>query len=652
MDEVASYALLSLPRAALAAGPRVRYAAEQREAVVPHSDYALTVERIAVVSAGYKGLCLYTPPAVEEAVVVTVQGLARYGTAEAAAEAGMWWVDRSLKDASGRVVCCLRLKELSAEKLYLYSRPDENTPAQPASVRRLRVPSGPFTLHVSRLAELRTLQLSPTVARLVVELDVRSCLRWSQEEVHGTLNAITAPLRGVRVPTVSLPAVTLLRRFHSSLRVLYLFRRTSAVFHDAQGLGAFDDEETEEEETRMESAMLPAAPTAGAAAAKTPAAPPRVAPARPPARPATQRGKAPTATSASSSATAATTATTATTANRPTAAARRSRPLPRLPPNVIPVLEELHISNSVRRRLPQWVSRCLNLRRLSIHNCRYDGIAALRHLAALEEVTLESCALFTRFDSLCHFLQLRTLAVKNCGQLRSIAWLPRLSGALVSLTLHHLAPVPLVTAEEASTVGVGLDCVTTLHLSAPVLRHLRPLLVHAAATLRELTLFTCINADDFAELPALPSLERLLITGNRHMQSFTWLSGSPLLTEVRATQCTQLTSLNGLGTCRQLRMLDLTGAAQLHNITDARNCTALTYVDLSQCLALNDVAALRRLPQLRCVMLRNCMRLPKSFGWLSGCPNLEELVLPSGAWFDAASEALQQLGRWDAVLVR
>ncbi|KPI90659.1 hypothetical protein ABL78_0255 [Leptomonas seymouri] len=642
-----------LPYAALAASPGLRSAAERRDVVAQSSDFAFTVHHMRAEQARAKDVCLFIAVNTEEVLVVTLRGLARRGRVQAAAEAGMWWVDRCLHDATvttgaARLMCCLRLKEMHAEKLCLYSSADVGGSApsavatgSAAGVQRLRVPNAPFALHIQRMVELRTVQLSPSVSRLIVEVDVRSCLRWSQVEANGFLTSLNSPLRAVRVSTVSLSAVTLLHRFHASLRVLHLCRRSTAVFHDPQGMMMFDDEELEEEETHT-SYLSYSTPSPGAAFGRLP---PLLPPApRPPSPAKTRRTAASTTTagiatrgSASSSGHA--------------ARRRRNKRAPQLSPGITPVLEELHISASIRRRLPNWLRQCPHLQRLTLSGCRYGNLDALRPAVGLREVTLESCDNFTRFSFFCDFPQLQALHIKSCALLRSIAWLPRLSGPLCSLTLYHLASNPLHSPEEATTIGVGLDHVQSLSLSIPVMTQLRQLVTHASRTLRDLTLFTCMDVEDFADLPPLPSLEKVCITGNRHMQSFEWLRTSPRLTEVRATQCLQLSSLAGLSGCRQLRVLELAGAQQLQDISDISNCVALMYVDLSHCILMTDVSVLRHLPELNCVLLRNCVQLSRDFGWLAGCPALVDLMVPNATWYDAANERLQQLNRSGSVLL-
>lgn len=646
--EIAAYSV-QLPFAALAAGPQLRCAAEWTDAAPQNGERAITVDRVSAQAASAKGLCLSIPSSTEEIVVVTVQGLSNYGTAEEAADTAMWWVDRSLSSPppstqasvsdggeGTRVLCCLRLKEVRGEKVYLYSAADVGVSAEMSTtVRRLRVPRCPFTLQLSRLVELRTLQVSPSVSRLVTELDVGSCLRWLPAEVHSFLSTLEAPLRGVRVTTVSLSPLALLQRFHASLRVLHLYRRSTAVFHDPMGPFMFEDEELEEEESRSD-------PTPPGVLTMPPVKlPARAAPPSQGTRLSHLRTRAAAPTSA-------------------LAPARRTRlpppPRPRrqvlcLPLGVVPVLEELHIANSVRRRLPGWVAQCRRLRRISLTECCYKNVDALRNLV-LQEVSLERCNAFAAFDFFCDFPQLRVLAMKHCDQLRSIAWLPRLSGALRSLTLHHLLPTPLLTESDATAVGNRLNQVEVLNVSIRDLRKLYPLVCYAASTLRELTLFTCLSLSDFAALPRLPSLEKVSVTGNGHMQNLKWLSYSPLVTVVRATQCTQLTSLEGLEACSQLRVLEVTGAHELQDISAVATCAKLFYLDLSQCFSLASVTVLRHLSCLRCVLLRNCVRLPKNFDWLAGCPAVMEVMLPNGQWFDAASKKLQALNRQNTVVLR
>jgi Leucine-rich repeat (LRR) protein len=644
-----------VPYAALAASPVLRTAAERRDSGRSGADCAFTVERVPVACACEKGVSLWVPAHAQEVLVVSLHGLARRGSVCEAAKAGMWWVDRCLQlaeaaDAScPTLMCCVRVVEMDVKRLFLYCSATDGATmgSAPAGVCSLRAPAHPFALHMQRVVELRALHLSPEVSQLIVEVDVRTCLRWSQAEVNTFLTSLNAPLRAVRVPTVSLAAVSLLRRFHDSLRVLHLCRRTAAVFHDPQSLPMFDDEELEED-----ASTPPSVPTsAEVLTGKLP----------PPARRAAAPGKGRrTAAAAAASKPVA----TATSKGMPTATAetgrggntavgpRRLKRFLRPPLDVTPVLEELHISSSVRHQLPSWVRRCLHLQRLTLNGCRYEDLSSLCGARGLREITIEGCNHLARFELLCRFPQLRALCVKNCALLGSIAWLPAMSAALRSLTVHHLSAIPLSTTEEATTIGVGLNHVESISLCIPAMTKLQPLLVHAAQTLRELTLFTCLSVDDFARLPALPSLERLCITGSRHMQSLAWLRRSPRLTEVRATQCTQLTSLAGLDRCPQLRMVEVAGASQLLNINALASCTALVYVDLSQCALLTSVSPLRRLPHLTCVLLRNCVQLSKDFEWVSGCPALVELALPSSGWYNAAIDRLQQLNRRNTVVLR
>ena len=107
---ITAYAAV-LPHAALAAAPSLRVAADRQRPLDTSSDFPLTVHRVDMASASEKGLCLYMPAEAEEVLVVTLHGVVRRGTAQAAAEAGMWWVERCTQHPSvraGRLLCCLR----------------------------------------------------------------------------------------------------------------------------------------------------------------------------------------------------------------------------------------------------------------------------------------------------------------------------------------------------------------------------------------------------------------------------------------------------------------------------------------------------------------------------------------------------------------
>ncbi|KPA74784.1 hypothetical protein ABB37_09067 [Leptomonas pyrrhocoris] len=640
----------SLPYAALAAGPRLRSAAERRGAVAQSSTGDFTVERVQAERVPGADVCLSLPPDATEVLVVTLNDLAPHRNALAAAEAGMWWVDRCMAEVStaagaARLVCCVRVKEMNVRRLYLYSSADVGEAVlasvgagSTAGVRRLRVPNAPFALQMDRMAELWDVQLSPSVTRRIVEVDVRSCLRWRQAEVNQLITSLNAPLRAVRVTTVSLPAIALLRRFYASLRVLHLNRCSAAIFHDAHGLVTYDDEEVEEEETRTDSA-----PNSAETSGKIP--PP------PPAPRAPLSVKSRKATKVAAAASKAGKAAKGSAGSFPAPRPRRNKLVLPLPAGATPVLEELHISASLRRALPRWIQQCLYLERLSLSGCCYTNLDALRGLTGLREVTLESCNRLAAFDVFCGFTQLRAISIQHCAMLRSISWLPRLAGALRSLTLHQHSSSSLILPEGAASggLGIGLDCLQLLDISLPDMIRLTPLVHRAARMLRELTLFNCSSVEDFAALPPLPSLEKVCITHNRHMQNLKWLRGSPLLTELRATQCLHLSSLAGIGSCRKLHVLEVTGAVRLKDINGLESCTALAYVDLSQCRLLTNVSLLGHLKHLHKVLLRGCMQLSKDFEWLSECPALDYLMVPHSSWYVAASERLQQLNRSGSV---
>lgn len=558
--------------------------------------------------------------------MVTCRAAGRKDGAQAALEVGMWWVDRCLsagvQQATGGTAvlfCCMKIVDIAVERLTLYSSEDSPL-SESSAIGRMRMPRHFFGLQLFRLGELRHVQLSPSVRRLVVEVDVRSCLRWPQSEVNNFLASLQSPLRAVRVATCSVSPVKLLNKFHASLRVLYLFRRTTTVRDptDTRVPVNIEDEEYEEEESTSPS-LTPAMDAPATA----------------------QQANQLTAAQFMS------TNSTAVTGAR----GRRTKRL-RLSPAAAaaPVLEELHVTSSARRSLPRWVEKCTRLKHITLRNCTYNRVDSLRFARKLTSVLLDGCANFVGFDCLCGFPELRSVTVKNCGLLRDLSWLSWLRGSLCYLCIYHLLPASVTTFASASCLGMGLSELEELNLSMPSLHALRPFVAHSSATLRELTLFTCMSLSGFSDLPALPALEKVVITGNCHMQNFLWLSRSPRVVEVRATQCSQLMSLTGLDALHQLRVLDVNGCQRIRTIAPLAECVSLTYLDVSHCGLLTRVSVLEKLPYLQCVLMRNCTSLVKDFGWIVGCPKLVELMVPGPAWVEAARGVLHRLCRRNVVL--
>lgn len=634
------------PRTVSAVGPYARRAAEQRASPGNSGAVGIDLERVPCHEARERGVLLYVPMLAEEVLVVTVRPGSVADAARAALELSMWWVDRSLQAAvpAAGLQCCIRISDLAIERLSLFSSEDSppSTRSGGTAVGRLRMPRFPFALQLSRLAELRHVQLSPSVRRCVTELDVRSCLQWHAADVNAMLDSLQSPLRGVRVMSCCVSPRALLNRFFASLRVLHLFRR-SGGYRDANRRSvsaSYEDEEYEEEESVQTPSPPPTANSVATSVSHGNSPPRHSAPSMTPLPPSTSGAATPVPSAAP-----------APSAN--SQGARPARPRrPRLSPAVAAgaVLDELFIVNSARRALPRWVESCGRLRYLSLRNCAYESLDVLRNARSLTTVFLEGCDHFARYELFSAVGPLHTMTIRNCAQLRDLSWLPRLSGALRTLYIHHLSPLPLTTFASAAALGVGLSGLRELHLSVPSLLALRPLVSHAARTLRDLTLFTCINLNNFNELPALPALERVTITGNRHMRNFFWLANSPHVVELRATQCIQLSSLTGLDALSQLRVLDLSGSSQIRTIAPLAECTALEYIDISQCGLLTRVSALEHLPLLQVVFMRNCTSLVRDFRWIEACPLLEEVMVPGHSWIEPAARVLRRLHRTNVLL--
>ncbi|KAG5506875.1 hypothetical protein JIQ42_07591 [Leishmania sp. Namibia] len=631
------------PCAMIAAGPSVRCATERCDCLSASAALSFTVERIPARYARERGVCLALAARVREVMVVTCRPAGLKDSAQAALEVGMWWVDRCLRAAgqqaaggTAALFCCIKIVDVAVERLMLYSSEDSPFSGTP-SLGRMRMPRYFFGLQLFRLAKLRHVELSPSVRRLIVEFDVWSCLRWPQPEVNSLLNSLVSPLRVVRVGTCSVSPVKLLNKFHASLRVLYLFRRTAALRDpaDTRAPVNIEDEEYEEEESNR---SLSSVPGVGAHATtqkanQPPEAAPEIAP------------LPPTATALPALSTIPTPTATTGTRSRRTKRVRLSSVAA-----AAPVLEELHVESSSRRSLPRWVETCTRLKHVTLRNCAYCRVDALRPARALTSIALEGCASFVGFDIFRSFPQLQSVTVKNCGLLRDLHWLPRRTGALRSLCIHHMSLTSFTAFASAAFLGLGLSGLEVLNLSVPSLHALRPFVSPAAASLRELTLFACFNLNGFSDLPALPVLERVVITGNRHMQNFLWLEKSPRVVEVRATQCTQLNSMKGLDTLHQLRVLVVNGCYQVRGIAQLAKCVSLMYLDVSHCRLLTRVSALKKLPRLQHVLMHNCTSLVKDFGWIKGCPKLVELMVPGPAWIEPAANVLRHLGRHDVAL--
>ncbi|KAG5485746.1 hypothetical protein LSCM1_07157 [Leishmania martiniquensis] len=631
------------PCAMIAAGPVVRCATERRDCLAASATHSFTVERITARHAREKGVCLALADKVQEVMVITCRPAGRKDGAQAALEVAMWWVDRCLRVAAEEAAeeaaplfCCMRIVDVAVERLMLYSSEDSPVSGVPPCLR-MRMPRCFLALQLFRLSKLRHVQLSPSVRRRIVELDVWSCLRWPQSDVNSLLTSLQSPLRAVRVATCSVSPVKLLNKFHASLRVVYLFRRTSALRDptDTRVPVNIEDEEYEEEESNQSPSLMPGgcAPAAAQKSSLLPEAAQTISPLPPTAAPLTALHTTPTTTSVSG------------TRGRRTKRVRLSAAAA-----VAPVLEELYVESSSRRSMPRWVETCTRLRHVTLRNCAYSRVDSLRFARALTSVVLEGCGNFVGFDIFRSFPQLQSVTVKSCALLRDLYWLPRLTGALRSLCIHHTSSASLTAFASAAFLGAGLSGLEQLNLSIPSLHALRPFMSPAAASLRELTLFACLNLNGFADLPPLPVLEKVVITGNRHMQNFLWLAKSPRVVEVRATQCTQLTSMAGLDALHLLRVLDINGCQQVRGIAPLAECRSLTYLDVSHCGLLTRVSALKKLPRLQYVLMHNCTSLAKDFGWIEGCPKLVELMVPGPAWIEPAANVLHHLGRCDVTL--
>ncbi|GET86146.1 hypothetical protein, unknown function [Leishmania tarentolae] len=631
------------PRAMIAAGPRVRCATERRSCVGASSSRSFAVERVPARYAREQSICLALAAGVQEVMVVTCCAAGRKDGAQAALEVGMWWVDRCLSTAAQRAAggtatlfCVMNIAEVAVEQLTLYSIEDSPL-SGPSTIGRMRMPRHLFGLQLFRLGGLRRVQLSPSVRRLVVEVDVRSCLRWPQSEVNNLLTNLQSPLRAARVATCSVSPVKLLNKFHASLRVLYLFRRTSARRdpNDSQVPLNMEDEEYEEEESNPSPSLTPAmdVPATTQSASQLPAAVHETAQMAP-----TTGRVAAQSTSTSSTAAAGT-------------RSRRTKHL-RLSPAAAaaPVLEELYVISSARRSLPRWVETCTGLKHITLRHCAYNRLESLRFARNLRSVVLEGCASLTGFDFLCNLPELRSVTVRGCGLMGDLSWVPRLTGPLTFLCVHQTLPAPITGLVSASSPEMHLSVLEELNLSLPSPSTLRPFVAHSFSTLRELTLFMCVRMRGFSDLPALPGLEKVAITVNDHMQNFSWLSRSPRVVEVRATQCSQLTSLTGLDALHQLRVLDINGCQRVRTIAPLAECVALTYLDVSHCNLLTRVSVLEKLACLQCVLMNNCASLVKDFRWIEGCPKLMEVMVPGAAWINPAREVLRRIGRHNVVL--
>ncbi|KAG5498506.1 hypothetical protein JKF63_02792 [Porcisia hertigi] len=608
-----------LSRALLAASPLARYAAERCGSSKTPCPRGFSVRWISTqVARKEENLCLAPAEEVTEVMVVSCHSAGRMDSVQAAMEVSMWWVDRCLstavRQAAGgtpALFCCMRFSQLAVDRLMLYSTEDSPV-SERSSLTHMRMPQHFFALQFFRLPELRHVQLSPSVRRLIVEVDIRSCLRWSPSDANAFLSSLQSPLRAVHVENLSVSSTRVYKRFHSSLLVLHLFREATASRDPSRKEAAFtpEDEEYEEEEIG-------------------PMAPPG------------------TATTALPTAATATTDSTA-------AGAARDQQTKRVRLSAVtaasPALEELRVTGSTRSALPRWVEKCTRLKRVSLSRCDYARLDSLCSAKGLTSFSLDGCRHLKEFDFLCGFPKLQSVALKNCESLRDLSWVTGLSGELRSLLLHSSSAFSLDPVTLPNASGVRLSGLKVVNLSMQHLVTLRPLMLCVAHTLSELTLFMCLDVNGFSDLPALTALQKVAITCNNHMQNFMWLAKSHGLLELRATQCTQLVSLTGLEAMVHLRILDVTGCSRIQTIAPLAKCVSLEKLDLAQCYKLTRVSVVRGFPRLHTVNVLGCLSLVEDFRWIEDCPRMLCLTVPSQNWLKPAENVIKTLGRPDFLL--
>ena len=196
-----------------------------------------------------------------------------------------------------------------------------------------------------------------------------------------------------------------------------------------------------------------------------------------------------------------------------------------------------------------------------------------------------------------HFGALRELSVRGFGQarLKDLAYGPQLE----DLTFWHCEELTSLTGVE------HCPRLTKLHLSG------------------------CVALQSLAGLAACPHLKSLFLSGdgyNPRKGALTSLAGLGECRQLEELQIMELSlpSLVGIGECQQLKTLGLWNVA-VTSLTDLGDCPQLETLELTKCTALTSLAGLEHCAQLRTLKLFDSALT--DYSALRSCASLKTLDL-------------------------
>ena len=161
----------------------------------------------------------------------------------------------------------------------------------------------------------------------------------------------------------------------------------------------------------------------------------------------------------------------------------------------------------------------------------------------------------------------------------------------------------------------------------------------ACPNLQEISCVAClslVNVDVLKEIN--PRKLKLKACG---IWDLSFLSSGSRLQEANFSDCVQLTSVEELSVCRDLRVLDLSGCTALTSLNGIENCRRLQRLFLWNCSLIKTVEPLKSCADLEVLILDGCTSIT-ALKWLRVCSRLRNVSLIECTQLKAADvEALE-----------
>ncbi|KAH9288773.1 hypothetical protein KI387_032890 [Taxus chinensis] len=262
-------------------------------------------------------------------------------------------------------------------------------------------------------------------------------------------------------------------------------------------------------------------------------------------------------------------------------------------------LEDLTISLSGVKTLPESFTRLVNLQSLDIH---YSPISELSfgpgcklkrifvHETKLSKISIsEDC---------CPCL--RTLQLRNNDCLMEVEILPTAMEVLELVDCKMLKDIRgicgLVNLQKLKIINCA-----DLH-AVPYLAEL--------TSLREIEVEDCLKVQKIEGLEYLRSLEKLMISDCRELSSLSNLAKLTFLKEFKLTGCQKVQKLKGLEYLRSLEKLTICSCRELDGLPSFAELTSLKTFELKGCHKVEKIEGLEELRSLEEFKAYTCWKLP------------------------------------------